>query len=168
MRNPHYRSAIHAAVVSVCQSCHCQPFFPGFCRVVKIQKPLLLAEYWPAAQIFHLGTSPLLPSLLLQPGLYKQHLNGKTSQLVIAGKILANLLWFVLCAQPFLVALIRSSARVICCQKAQLHWNKSAGFNDFISLKFHLGLGKEWKIFWSCRIFSFNLTRMACLFACLF
>ena len=45
MRNPHYRRAIHAAVVSVCQSCHRQPFFSGFCRGVKIRQTLLLAEY---------------------------------------------------------------------------------------------------------------------------
>lgn len=97
MRNPHYRRAIHAAVVSVCQSCHRQPFFSGFCRGVKIQQTLLLAEYWPAARAFPLETSLLLPPLLLPPGFYKQHLNGKTSELVIAGESLATLTWPSLC-----------------------------------------------------------------------
>ena len=116
-------------------------------------------KYWPAAQTFHLGKTSLLPSLLLL-GLYKHCLNGKTSQFVITGKSLAAWKWLVLPARPFLVELIRSSARVICCQEAQPHWNKSVEFNDFLfPWNFTWGWRGEWKIFWSYCIFSFNLAR---------
>lgn len=45
---------------------------------------------------------------------------------------------------------------------------KGQVFNGFLfPWNFTWGWGKEWKLFWSCRLFSFNLARMDFLLVCL-